>query len=418
MRIVALTRDHSAGAAYRARLPMQALAQHGHRTDVLEWAQGTPPPPLELLRDADVVHMWRHFRQPAQNFAARLKQAGVAIVFDNDDDLTRVPKGSPAYADMRENRTEVAQALTRMMRLSDLVTTTCGELAGRLRRLGAGDVRIVENYIEPGFVRSARPSKKGVVIGWVAASEHRGDLKVLGLRRTFGQLLEDHPDVRLVSVGLDLDVRSDRYEHHRPMQLAKLPTTIATFDLALAPLADTSFNRVRSNIKVKEYAAAGVPWLASAIGPYKGLGEEQGGRLVTNFGWADELAALIEDDAARAQLAERAAAWGKTQTVTGNAEKWEAVFAEAAERAGSRSAGRGGSRATATTGRTARRGSAPVAAVASTSPSPKREAPSDAVAVASDAAHPAVEDAAARGGGATPRVGWKRILRRSRRATD
>ena len=39
-------------------------------------------------------------------------------------------------------------------------------------------------------------------------------------------------------------------------------------------------NRARSNIKLKEYAAAGACWLASPIGPYVGLGEKQGGRLV------------------------------------------------------------------------------------------------------------------------------------------
>jgi hypothetical protein len=95
-----------------------------------------------------------------------------------------------------------------------------------------------------------------------------------------------------------------------------------------------SFNRVRSNIKVKEYAACGVPWLASPIGPYRDLGEQQGGRLVPDFGWVDALADVVTDDRARETLAERAAAWGRTQTVAGNVGEWEAVFAEAAERAG------------------------------------------------------------------------------------
>jgi hypothetical protein len=95
-----------------------------------------------------------------------------------------------------------------------------------------------------------------------------------------------------------------------------------------------SFNRVRSNIKVKEYSASGVPWLASPIGPYKGLGEEQGGRLVPNHGWAEALTDLVTDAPGRAALAERAAVWGRSQTVTNNVAEWEAVFALAAERAG------------------------------------------------------------------------------------
>ncbi|MBS1871360.1 MAG: hypothetical protein JSS99_17045 [Actinobacteria bacterium] len=332
MRIVALAPERSANAAYRAVLPMQALAERGHDTEYLFWDESGPPP-LERLRGADVVHAWRLFRGPTRRLAGALREAGTGFVFDNDDDMTRVPKGSPAYAEMKGARQQVARELTATMRLAQLTTTTCGELANRLRRLG-GDVRVVENYVGPDFVRAREPSGGEVVVGWVAGGEHRGDLRDLRLRRTFETLLERHPHVRLVSVGLDLGVRSDRYAHRPPMNFWDLPDVIARFDLALAPIADVSFNRVRSNVKVKEYAAAGVPWLASPIGPYRDLGEEQGGRLVPDHGWDEALDELVADGAARAALAERASAWGRTQTVARNAAGWEAVFAEAAQRAG------------------------------------------------------------------------------------
>lgn len=335
MHVVAMGTDGTGGAAYRAMLPMRALAEAGHKAEYVEWEQRDPPPPFELLRQADVVHMWRLFRAPARRLASALKEAGVAVVFDNDDDMTRVPKGSPAYREMTAAREQVAKELGAMMRLTELVSTTCGELAGRLRRLGAPEVRVVENYVEPGFLRERRDGGDGgVTIGWVAGMEHRGDLKDLRLRRTFEKLLEAHPHVSLVSVGVDLGVRSDRYAHHAFVPFQQLPDAIAQFDLAIAPIADVSFNRVRSNIKVKEYAAAGVPWLASPIGPYKDLGEQQGGRLVADYGWGEALTELVTDHAARGALAERAAAWGRSQTVNANVAEWEAVFAEAAERAG------------------------------------------------------------------------------------
>lgn len=334
MHVVALGTDGTGGAAYRAMLPMRALAERGHRAEYVEWDERDPPPPFERLRQADVVHMWRLFRGPARRLAAALREAGVAVVFDNDDDMTRVPKGSPAYTEMKAARAQVAQELGAMLRLADLVTTTCGELAGRLRRLGGGEVRVVENYVEPGFVRERGEAGDGVAIGWVAGAEHRGDLRDLRLRRTLEQLLEAHPHVSLVSVGVDLGVRSERYSHRAFVPFPELPDAIAQFGLALAPIADVSFNRVRSNVKVKEYAAAGVPWLASPIGPYKELGEAQGGRLVPDHAWAEALADLVTDAPARAALAARAAAWGRAQTVTHHAAEWEAVFAEAVERAG------------------------------------------------------------------------------------
>ncbi|HEX5146355.1 MAG TPA: hypothetical protein VFV85_04975 [Conexibacter sp.] len=335
MHVIALANDRSPGSAYRARLPMEALAACGHRAEFVEWDQRLSPPPFEQLRRADVVHMWRLFRGPARKLASALKEAGVAVVFDNDDDMTRVPKGSPAYTEMKAARAQVASELGAMLRLTDLVTTTCGELAGRLRRLGAAEARVVENYVEDAFVRERRPGVGGddVVVGWIAGLEHRGDLKELRLRRALQQLLDAQPHVSLVSVGVDVGVRSERYEHRDSMPFDELAGTIARFDLALAPIADVSFNRVRSNVKVKEYAAGGVPWLASPIGPYRELGERQGGRLVADFGWAEALAELTADAGARTALAERAAAWGRTQTVGRNAEAWEAVFAEAVERA-------------------------------------------------------------------------------------
>lgn len=334
MHVIALATDGTGGAAYRALLPMQALDGRGHRAEYVEWDERNEPPPFELLRQADVVHMWRLFRAPARRLAGALKDAGVAVVFDNDDDMTRVPKGSPAYREMKAAREQVATELGAALRQATLVTTTCGELAGRLRRLGGGDVRVVENYVEPGFLRERRARGDEVTIGWVGGMEHRGDLKDLRLRRTLEMLLETHPHVSLVSVGVDVGLRSERYRHVPFVPFPQLPDTIAQFDLALAPIADVSFNRVRSNIKVKEYAAAGVPWLASPIGPYKDLGEEQGGRLVPDYGWPEALAELVTDEPARAALAERAAAWGQTQTVDRNVGEWEAVFAAAAERAG------------------------------------------------------------------------------------
>lgn len=335
MHVIALATEPTAGAAYRAELPMRALAEAGHRAEFMVWDQRQEPPPFDALRQADVVHMWRLFRAPARRLATALREAGVAVVFDNDDDMTRVPKGSPAYKEMTAAREQVAAELSATLRLVDLVTTTGTELAGRLRRLG-GDVRVVENYVESGFVRarSAAHPPDTVTIGWVAGMEHRGDLRELRLRRILEALLEQHPHVSLVGVGLELGVQSDRYTHIEHVPFPQLPDTIARFDLALAPIADVSFNRVRSNIKVKEYAAAGIPWLASPIGPYRGLGEEQGGRLVANYGWAEVLTELVTDHAARDALAERAAAWGRTQTVVANVGEWEAVFAEAAARAG------------------------------------------------------------------------------------
>lgn len=78
----------------------------------------------------------------------------------------------------------------------------------------------------------------------------------------------------------------------------------------------------------------GVPWLASPIGPYAGLGERQGGRLVEDGAWFPELDALLRSDRARRRLTKRAAKWGREQMLARNVGEWEQALSEAAERRG------------------------------------------------------------------------------------
>ncbi len=106
---------------------------------------------------------------------------------------------------------------------------------------------------------------------------------------------------------------------------------IASFDIGIALIDDIPFNRARSDVKVKEYAAAGVPWLASPIGPYAGLGEKQGGRLVADDDWFAALDRLVRKERERHKLAKRAASWAREESLERNLHRWEAVMVEAAE---------------------------------------------------------------------------------------
>jgi hypothetical protein len=69
------------------------------------------------------------------------------------------------------------------------------------------------------------------------------------------------------------------------------------------------------------------------VGPYVGLGERQGGRIVTDDGWHDALARLLDKPRERAKLTKRAGKWVAGETLTKNARTWEARFEEAIARA-------------------------------------------------------------------------------------
>jgi len=334
MKIASLIIAGQVNSIYRSLIPMEALAGRGHRVHVEERDTVVQP---ERFLEFDVVHFWRCYHEPMIRLARRLREAGVPMVWDNDDDLASIPRDNVGYHRVGGLRGRRAMTdMARMMRMADVVTAPSAHLAARFRKESGVEVQVLENYLPVRFVRPAVRPRPGFTVGWLAALEHRADFERLGLKRQFLRLLEARPQVELVTVGLKLPLEHPRYHHRSITPYGELPGVLAQFDLAIAPLCDIPFNRARSNVKLKEYGAVGVPWLASPIGPYAGMGEEEGGQLVPDDGWAEAVAALVDDRDRRRRLAQRARAWARTQTIADHVDRWELAFQEAVDRAHAR----------------------------------------------------------------------------------
>jgi glycosyltransferase involved in cell wall biosynthesis len=81
------------------------------------------------------------------------------------------------------------------------------------------------------------------------------------------------------------------------------------WDIGIAPLADTRFNRCKSAIKALDYAAIGLPVLASDRDAYRGtLADGPGGWLLPDDAgaWFVAIARLVRDAALRQRLADGA----------------------------------------------------------------------------------------------------------------
>ena len=298
----------------------------------------------DLVSGCEVLHIHRDHDDQTLAVAKRAHAAGIGVIWDNDDDFEAVPRGNVAYRRYGGMSGERAQrGVRRMLGLADVVTTTSPRLADRYRELGAGEVRVIENHVRDETVRVAAPPRRdGVTVGWVAGKEHHLDAEQLPIRSTLERLLAAHPDLRVTTIGVGLGIADARYEHIREVRFEELPERTALFDVGIAPIADLRLNLARSNVKLKEYAAVGVPWLASARGPYLGLGERQGGRLVDDDGWHDAIARLVDKQRERRRLAKRALKWGRTQTISQNTAPWADALAVAVERARGRHVALGG----------------------------------------------------------------------------
>jgi glycosyltransferase involved in cell wall biosynthesis len=331
MRIAAITPDESPNAKYRLYMPMMELSRRGHHVEISLMPELRNP---RSLLEFDVVFAWRLHGDAFCRSAQMVADAGIALVWDNDDDVQSLDmRGRAAqryFGGFHGHR--VFTLMVMLMRLANVVTTPSQHIAERYRQLSDVNVRVVENYVHAiqEIPRPRRPSRaERVVIGWVAGSEHQADIERLCLRETMQRLLDEFPNVEILNIGAGLGLKGERFHHIRNLPFEDLREHVSQMDIGIAPIVDIPFNRARSSIKVKEYAALSVPWLASPIGPYKDLGEKHGGRLVPDDGWYEALRALVLDGRARRRLSRRASAWAAGETIEANGHLWEAVFAEA-----------------------------------------------------------------------------------------
>ncbi|MBS1869459.1 MAG: hypothetical protein JSS99_07320 [Actinobacteria bacterium] len=331
MRIAYRADPKSSNGLYRGLLPMTALGGlRGH--DVRRLFTDDARPLEARLDGVDVVLIHRYCNPPALELARRAQEAGAAVMWDNDDDMGAMPRSSVTYRHFGGMAWERRLAQMRaLFAHADLVTSPSETLSGRFAQWGAPATGVIENYLADPCLEIDQRPHSGITIGWVAGGEHAMDIQRLPIGEVLGRILEERADVRVVSVGVGLGLRHERYEHIESVPIWTLSQTAAEFDIAIAPIADTAFNRSRSNIKLKEYAAGGTPWLASPIGPYAGLGEKQGGRLVPDDGWHEAITRLVDRPRELRRLAKRAARWGASQALSKNLDVWEQRLAEAVE---------------------------------------------------------------------------------------
>lgn len=320
MKIAVFTSERFGSSHYRVFDPLQELMRRGHAAHLtLESLDAT-----DAVLACDLLYLHRYQDTTTQKVLRKARAAGMAIVWDHDDNIVAAPGRRRGALRAQE----IASGTRAMTQLADVVTTTNELLAAQYTEAGASHVCVVPNYLPRGFEEVRRTPRRGVVrIGWIAWADHQRDWNELGLRDISRRLLEEHDDVWIESVGpIDLGLGHERYVRTGPVSFPELAGRIAAFDVGLAIIADSPFNRGRSDIKVKEYAALGIPWLASAAGPYVGYGEREGGMLVADDGWDSALRRIVTEERLRKKLSKRGEKWARGHRLRDHVGEWEQAF--------------------------------------------------------------------------------------------
>ena len=263
-----------------------------------------------LLVDAHIraveptVVVLSRFGHGAAGEAARAgaRAQGAAVVFHIDDDLYDMPATVGLERSRAAHHPRRVLALARALAEADLVMAATEPLALKLARM-AGHGRI--GWLENGTAGTPRPRRRArspdapVVVGYMGSASHGADLEMAvpalnaallrfpDLRlELFGSIARQPVCAQLPSNVIKHDVVAGDYRQFRD-KLAGLG-----WDIGLAPLRATPYNRFKTPTKWAEYAEAGLAVIASDMDVYRpmivagaaaGASPEQWGQTLTRL---------------------------------------------------------------------------------------------------------------------------------------
>ncbi|HJT02277.1 MAG TPA: glycosyltransferase [Pseudonocardiaceae bacterium] len=346
-RIFGWQADQQGCGWYRIKLPLDALVELGHSVGYscdlnetpAEWA-GEPPEVLIGQRVSNLAAsvLWQALSgQDGALRALQWEQPGLfaltpgwvwrvlreeaprpRLVYELDDDLFSVAQSNKlAYATF--GKSDVQQRIRMNLQVSAQVTVSTDPLAAALADQPGLDPAALDIHVVPNYLPDWLPERgealptawtPTTVVGWAGSATHQEDVAECApyVRR----FLDRTPGAELHTVGMRWG--SERYTPWSK-SVEDFYRTL-DFDIGLAPLRPSVFNRSKSAIKVMEYQALGIVPVASNVGPYADyLRDGEDGLLVDRpHQWATALRELASDPGTRAQLAR--AGWERARTLT------------------------------------------------------------------------------------------------------
>lgn len=349
MKVYVFPADEHGCGHYRLIWPAQELQRQGYAVEIISSqdrdraiqarVDGNRLVSVTVAQDADVIVFQRVTHRYLVQAISLLRQNGIVVVVDMDDDLTCIHPANPAfhmlhpsspYADHSWQNTLLAcEAAT-------LVTTSTPALLDRYAKHGRG--RVLYNMVPKMFLDV--PHEDSNVIGWAGSvHSHPSDLQVMG-----------SAPAQLMQLGAKFKIAGPEAGVHQALGLSThftvestgnvdidaWPLAVNTIGVGVAPLADTRFNAAKSWLKLLEYGALGIPAVASPRAEYRRLNKLGVGWLADKPSeWKAKLRTLVVSQDARIELGMRSREAVAKQTIEENAWRWWEAWSNAlAERDG------------------------------------------------------------------------------------
>lgn len=300
-------------AWYRCYLPMKELEQSGWDTGIGfpgwndEHGFGLLVPDNKAIHGWDVIVFKLIMLKSIADKMDAAKKMGQKIVVDIDDWFEGLSESNLAHkmTDPDVNPRNNRDHYMKIIDSADAIITSTPFLYDFYKNTkGYENVYMVRNGIDLPRWRQRKDHARGLpTYGWVGATPWRSkDLEQLN--PFFGNFLEKnrvsfHHSGHILNapfakdqLGIPKSVKTTQ----QPMEkISKYPELFRKIDVGLVPLNNVEFNHAKSYIKGLEYAAAGVPFVASYSPEYELLDSHGIGRMARNEDeWIGHLEELLD----------------------------------------------------------------------------------------------------------------------------
>ena len=251
----------------------------------------------------------------ARRWITSLHNAGLAVMYDLDDDLLTPQSVARQQATVQPDKSVEDLERARRdrisaIRLCDGITTSTPQLAAVIEQYVDAPVHVVPNGIDVRWFRqTVRQIPRWVpplTIGWAGGARYLEDLEPIAA--AWHNVAKRFPDVRFVVQGFMADVLLNAVPPaqlvHLPwMPIADYPCGMRNIDIGCASVADVHFNRCKTPIKLWEFALCGA---VSVVSPtlYGQVATDGEDALIaeTAAEWEAALTRLIQDADLRKRL--------------------------------------------------------------------------------------------------------------------
>ncbi|PKO47797.1 MAG: hypothetical protein CVU31_07730 [Betaproteobacteria bacterium HGW-Betaproteobacteria-4] len=296
---------------YRIVAPLSALSKAGMASECL-WPQRIKGEArynsiAEIARlKPDSIIVQNFITTPALAALNEWETSGCRpfTVYALDDLITDMDETNPMRKGVPANaRARLQYALKRCDRL--VVST---DFLAEAYRTFIADIRVVPNRMEQGpwlTLRNLRRTTRKPRIGWAGGSSHHSDLVLL---KTVIEQTRDEADWIFFGMSPP-EIRPLLAEYHKIVSFPDYPAYLASLnlDLAVAPLAQTAFNRGKSNLRLLDYGILGIPVVCTDIDPYRNSPACRVNNTVAE--WTEAIRARIHDPDAREREGDSMRRW-------------------------------------------------------------------------------------------------------------